>query len=93
MRILKSGNSNTKSLAYVSLVRPIFQYGAACLDPYREGQIKALDRVQNKAAKFAHHRNDFNWQTLAQRRKIACIWALFKAYMGERTWKAIGDRL
>ena len=52
MRILKKGNSNTKSLAYMSLVRPILEYGAACWDPYREGQISALDRVQKKAAKF-----------------------------------------
>ena len=37
MRILKKGNSNTKSLAYMSLVRPILEYGAACWDPYREG--------------------------------------------------------
>jgi hypothetical protein len=28
MRILKKGNSNTKSLAYTSLVRPILEYGA-----------------------------------------------------------------
>ena len=27
MRILKKGNSNTKSLAYTSLVRPILEYG------------------------------------------------------------------
>ena len=33
MRILKKGNSNTKSLAYMSLVRPILEYGAACWDP------------------------------------------------------------
>ena len=46
MRILKKGYSNTKSLAYMSLVRPILEYGAACWDPYREGQISALDRVQ-----------------------------------------------
>ena len=60
---------NTKSLAYTSLVRPILdmgrragihvrpipEYGAACWDPYRECQISALDQVQNKAAKFAHH--------------------------------------
>jgi len=45
MRILKEGNSNTKSLAYMSLVRPILEYGAACWDPYREGQISALGRV------------------------------------------------
>jgi hypothetical protein len=43
MRILKKGNSNTKSLAYASLVRPILEYGATCWDPYREGQINALD--------------------------------------------------
>jgi hypothetical protein len=48
MRILKKGNSNTKSLAYTSSVRPILEYGAACWDPYREGQIHALDRVQKK---------------------------------------------
>jgi len=30
MQILKKGNSNTKSLAYMSLVRPILEYGAAC---------------------------------------------------------------
>jgi hypothetical protein len=46
MRILKKGNSNTKSLAYTSLVRPILEYEAACSDPYRKGQINALDRVR-----------------------------------------------
>jgi hypothetical protein len=30
---------------------------------------------------------------LAQRRKIAGICALFKAYIGERAWKFIGNRL
>ena len=93
MRILKKGNSNTKSLAYMSLVRPILEYGAACWDSYREGQISALDRVQKKAAKFAHHKNSPNWETLASRRKLSRICALFKAYCGERAWKAIGDRL
>jgi hypothetical protein len=49
--------------------------------------------VQNLAAKFAHHRNDSNWETLTQRREIARICAVFKAYTGERAWKALGDRL
>ena len=93
MRILKKGNSNTKSLAYMSLVRPILEYGAAWWDPYREGQISALDRVQKRAAKFAHHKNSPNWETLASRRTLSRICALFKAYLGERTWKHIGDRL
>jgi hypothetical protein len=46
-----------------------------------------------KAAKFARQRNYFSWETLAQRRKIARIYALYKAYTRERAWKAISDRL
>jgi hypothetical protein len=66
---------------------------AACWDPYREGQISALDWVENKTVKFAHHGNDSNWGTLAEHRKIMRICALFKAYMGERAWKDMRDRL
>jgi len=93
MRIPKNGNSNTKSLAYISLVCPILEYGAACWDPYKEGQISVLDRVQKKVAKFAHHTNSSKWETLASRRKLSRICALFKAYSGERARKAIGDKL
>jgi hypothetical protein len=96
VRALRKGNNKTKSLAYTSLVRPILEYGAACWDPYREGQINALERVQKAAAKFAighNHRNGSDWESLAQRRKIARLCALFKAYTGERAWKAIGERL
>jgi hypothetical protein len=46
---------------------------AACGDPYREGQINALDRVQKKAAKFAHHRNDATCESLTQRRQVVRI--------------------
>jgi hypothetical protein len=77
-------------------VRPILEYGAVCWDPYREGKINALYRVQKKAAKFASGHNDRNgsdWEPLAQRRNIARICALFKAYTGERAWKAIGTML
>jgi len=93
MRILKKSNSNTKRLAYMSLVRPILEYGAAFWDPYRVTQISELDRVQNNATNFAHHTNIPNWETLTSRRKLSRICALYKAYSGERAWKAIGDRL
>ena len=69
--ISKKGNRNTKSIAYTSLVRPILDYGVACWDPCREGQINALDRVQKEAAEFANHTKDSDWETLAQRRTIA----------------------
>ena len=48
---------------------------------------------KGKRLKFANRTNDSVWETLAQRRKIACICTLFKAYTAERTWKCIGDRL
>jgi hypothetical protein len=93
MRVLKNGNRNTKSLAYTSLVHPILEYGAACWDPYTEGQINALDGVQRKAAKFANLTNASDWDTLAQRRTVARLCALLKAYNKEWSWKAIGARL
>ena len=92
MRIVKNGNKNTKSLACTSLVRPILEYGAAYWDPYREYQLSPLDRVQNKAAKFAHHWEGSDWESLAQGRKIARVCPLYKAYTGQKAWKAIGDR-
>jgi hypothetical protein len=48
MSILKKGNTNTKSLANTSLVQPFLKYGAACWDPYREGQKNVSDCEQNK---------------------------------------------
>jgi hypothetical protein len=46
-----------------------------------------------KVTKFAYHMSGSNWETVSQRRKIAHICALFKAYFGKRAWKFIGDRL
>jgi hypothetical protein len=86
IQIVKKGDSNTKSLAYLSPVRPVLEYRAVCWDLYREGQRTALDRVQKKAAKFAHQMNSSNWETLASRRKLSRICALFKAYSGEGAW-------
>jgi hypothetical protein len=36
---------------------------------------------------------DSDWENVAQRRTIARLCALCKAYYGERAWKAIRDRL
>ena len=46
IRVLKKGNCNTKSLAHKSLAGQVLENGASCQDPYRECQIKAVDRVQ-----------------------------------------------
>ena len=93
MCFLKKGNRNTKSSAYTSLVRPVFEYGSACGDLCRKGQINALDQVQKKAVQFTNHMKDSDWETLAKCRMIACLCALFKVYSGEWAWKAIRKRL
>jgi hypothetical protein len=93
MRILKKGNSNTKSLAYMSLVHLILEYGAACWDPYRKGHLNTLDCVQKKAAKFADHTSDLLWETLVHDSKMARICALFKVYSGYWAWKTTRDGL
>jgi hypothetical protein len=71
----------------------MLEYGAACWDPYRQGQISALHRIQKRVAKFAHNTNSPNWENLALRRKLSRICALINAYTGECAWKPIGDRL
>ena len=93
MCALKKGNRNTKSLAYTSLVCPIREYGSACWDICTERQINALDQVQKKAAQFTNHTEDSDWKTFAHHRMIAHLYTLFKAYSGERAWKAICDML
>jgi hypothetical protein len=70
MHILKNGNKNMKSLAYTSLVCLILEYGAAHWNLYLECQISALDCMQKKVAKFAHHMSSLVWESLAQGRKI-----------------------
>jgi len=55
MRILKKGNNIIKRLVYTVIVRLIPEYGAVCWDPYREGQVSVLNRVQRRAAKFENN--------------------------------------
>ena len=83
----QKGKYYTKRLAYTSLVRLILEYGPVCWNPYREGQVRALNGVQKRSAKFANNINGSGWETVAQRRLIALICVLFRAYTGRQYWK------
>jgi hypothetical protein len=86
-------NHNTKRLAYTALIRPILEYWAVCWDPYRVGRVSALNQVQARAAKFTNNTDQMGWEALSDRRLVSRLCALFKAYSGNRAWKAIEDRL
>ena len=57
------------------------------------GHKSTFNRAKKIAATFANNINESGWETLAQRRLIARICGLCKAYSGRRAWKAIGDRI
>ena len=48
---------------------------------------------ERKQPNIAQYTNSPNWQTLASRRKISRLCALFKAYSGEPALKPVGVRL
>ncbi len=52
MRILKKSTVRAKELAFMSLVRPILEYGAICWDPYSILQQRNLEKIQRRASKF-----------------------------------------
>ena len=75
------------------LVRPVLEYAAPVWDPYLDQDIKNLEKVQRRAARFVlgryHNRssvtemlNTLNWPTLAERRKAARLRLVYKALSG-----------
>ena len=63
------------------------------LGPVQRRSGRRFKPGEKRTAKFANNIDESGWETLAQRRLIARICALFKEYTGGRAWKAIGDRL
>jgi len=83
-------SSEAKSLAYTSLVRPQLEYAAAAWDPYRIGDIQAIEKVQRRAARFVfrdyRHTTSvtnlldrLHWPSLSSRRTISRLTLFYKA--------------
>lgn len=79
-----------KETAYKVLVRPILEYAGTVWDPHHQYQIRKLEMVQRRAARFvkgAYTRDisvtqllaDLQWQPLQERRLIARLSLYHKA--------------
>ena len=58
-RNLIINSPNLKSLAYKTLVRPLLEYSSAAWDPYAKENVKKLEMVQRRAARYVLKR--FNY--------------------------------
>ena len=51
-RNLKGCPSKLKEIAYFSMVRSLLEYSCPVWDPYRQGDIEKLNKIQRAAARF-----------------------------------------
>jgi len=82
-------NRKLKETAYKGLVRPILEYCAPVWDPHHQKYINQIEMVQRRAARFTLGRynnrssvtdmiHTLKWESLKQRRTVACIVAFYK---------------
>ena len=92
-RNLSSCRAVVKERTYLSLVRPICEYGSVAWSPYTQEDIICVESVQRRAALFVC--NDYcrssgvntmlsnlGWQDLETRRKITDLTMFFKIKTG-----------
>ena len=94
-RNLSGCTQDTRALAYKALVRPVLEYASTVWDPYHANQIKKIQAVQRKAARFATGKYDpkvdtdellktLQWRSLQERRLIARMTLFHKAIDEEK---------
>ena len=90
-RNLYTCTKEARERSYNTFVVPTLQYAAAAWDPYLEGDVEQLERVQRRGARFVHKNyrdrtpgcvtkmvNDFGWLPLSDRRRAHRLEYLFK---------------
>ncbi|KAJ4448791.1 hypothetical protein ANN_00182 [Periplaneta americana] len=101
MRILRKASPKSREIAYLTLVRPLMEYGTTCWDPYRIYQINSLERIEYWAAKFVKDKREdgndtikeLKWETLENIPRKTRITSLYRAHLGQKAWVDITARL
>ena len=94
-RNFKHCSRQVKSATYTSVVRPVLEYASPVWDPYHEADIKALEQVQRRAARYVYNDytsrtpgcvtdmvNELGWESLQDRRQISRLCLLYKSHHG-----------
>ena len=88
-RNLRINNVDTKSSAYITLVRPHLEYCASIWSPHTDKYSHKLEMVQRRAARYCTNRyhntssvtdmlQDLNWETLESRRTKLQLVMMYK---------------
>ncbi|CAC5392659.1 unnamed protein product [Mytilus coruscus] len=85
----RTSNSETKTNAYVAMVRSNLDYCATVWNPYQKEQVKKVEMVQRHAARYATNRyrntssvgsmlEEIDWESLENRRVKSQLTLLYK---------------
>ena len=94
-RNFKHCSRQVKAATYTTVVRPVMEYAAPVWDPYRQADIKALEEVQLRAARYLFNDyttrtpgcvtdmvKDLEWESLQVIRHISRLCSLYKIQHG-----------
>ena len=82
-----------KEIAYFSMVRSLLEYSCPVWDPYRQGYVDKLNKIQRAAARFVTNNyqrkssvtaliQDLGWTDLQTRKKNFRLTSLYKSFNG-----------
>ena len=92
-RNLQVASEDLKSTAYKTLVRPLVEYAPSVWDPHTVGNVKKVEMVQRRAARYVKNRyrnkssvsdmlQDLEWTSLEERRRQQRIVMFYKIHNG-----------
>ena len=104
MRNLKFASRETKSIAYLTLIRPILEYACSVWDPHQKCLIDKIESVQRKAARLVCNRhdrdvsvtyllNELGWSRLQDRRTISRLIIMYKIYTNYVSFTELSNRI
>ena len=85
-RNFKQCTKEVKAATYSTMVRPVLEYSATVWDPHLQKDIKSLEQVQRRAARYVC--NDYTYLADYTTRTPGCV----KAIVKDIGWESLQDR-